>query len=160
MSWHSEASLYFWSHLDDRSTECMPWPYGTTRNGYGAVMVNGRSHLVHRLACMNRWGPPPGSGYVAAHLPVICHNGNCWNGYHQLWVMYAENSAHIPIDASGVLPDALLARYAVGKPYESQLFKIFDVKPEMVLAEIRNRHWTGPGSRLTPEKFLRRAGAL
>lgn len=72
------------------SDECLPWPHGVNRFGYGLINVDGRSTLVSRLICKRSHGEPPAEKTDAAHS---CGNPNCVNPRHIRWATRAENMA-------------------------------------------------------------------
>lgn len=59
------------------SGECWLWT-GTTSGGYGQMKIDGRPHLVHRVAYELLVGPIP-AGLVIDHL---CRVRRCWNPDH------------------------------------------------------------------------------
>lgn len=78
--------------LPYRGEECIAWPYAKTPAGYGQVWKDGRLHVVSRLICEYRHGPPPEPEYDAAHS---CGNGHlaCSNPSHLSWKTRLENVA-------------------------------------------------------------------
>ena len=72
--------------------ECLPWPYGADRKGYGKVWYNRETRLVHRIVCEHEHGPPPTPEHHAAHLCGKGHLG-CCNRKHLEWKTPAENQA-------------------------------------------------------------------
>jgi hypothetical protein len=69
--------------------ECVLWPGGVGRNGYGLLKVDGVTKTVHRLALEHRVGPAP-AGREAAHS---CRNRHCMNYRHLRWATRTENFA-------------------------------------------------------------------
>ena len=78
--------------LPYESGDCLFWPYARNSAGYGHLVVNGKTTLVHRIACEHRNGPPPFPGAQASHS---CGNGHlgCCNPLHQRWDTCAGNFA-------------------------------------------------------------------
>lgn len=72
--------------------DCLLWPYGKHRFGYGMVNLNGRSFLVHVLACEHANGPKPTPEHEVAHSCGSGHKG-CVNPRHLRWATRVENSA-------------------------------------------------------------------
>lgn len=70
----------------DPETGCIEWR-GTIRNGYGALSVNGKMRLAHRVA-YELFAPIP-DGLVLDHL---CRNRPCINPDHLEPVTVAENN--------------------------------------------------------------------
>ena len=74
--------------LASETDDCIIWPYGKTRAGYGVIMLNNRTTYVHSLACAERNGPRPEGRYEAAH---DCGNPSCCNPRHLRWATASEN---------------------------------------------------------------------
>jgi hypothetical protein len=68
----------------------LPWPFGKNGVGYGTFQLDGRSVLVHRLACEAVHGRAPADKPIAAHW---CGNRCCANPQHLRWATQAENMA-------------------------------------------------------------------
>lgn len=62
----------------DESTGCHLWTGNVNRGGYGRVHVNGRKHVVHRIAYEIANGPIP-EGMDIDHL---CRTRSCCNPVH------------------------------------------------------------------------------
>jgi HNH endonuclease len=71
--------------------DCVVWPHGTDKGGYGVVRFDGFTRPVHRVALERHVGPPPTPEHKAAHGP--CHNRRCMNYRHLSWKTNAENLA-------------------------------------------------------------------
>ena len=72
--------------------ECLIWPYWTGGDGRGRIWLDGKNHLVHRIVCEARHGPPPTPKHEAAHLCGNGHDG-CVNRKHLYWGTPKENCA-------------------------------------------------------------------
>jgi hypothetical protein len=72
--------------------ECLPWPFGKDRNGYGVMRHEGRMQLVSRLVCEEVNGHPPTPKHEAAH---DCGKGHlsCCTKRHLSWKTHQENLA-------------------------------------------------------------------
>lgn len=72
--------------------DCINWPYGRTKKGYGFIFVNGHNMSVGRYVCLLTHGEPPTPKYEAAHS---CGNGHmgCVNPGHLSWKTTADNHA-------------------------------------------------------------------
>jgi hypothetical protein len=70
--------------------ECVLWPFSTDRRGYGKLNLNGKLHIVTRLALAQR-EREPSPGLYAAHGP--CRNPTCMNYRHLRWATARENAA-------------------------------------------------------------------
>lgn len=80
--------------------DCVIWPHGTDGKGYGKLKHNGRLVGTHRLACLQRNGPPPSPEHQAAHS---CRNRNCMNYRHLRWATSYENSEDRWIDGTNTV---------------------------------------------------------
>lgn len=71
--------------------ECFFWSKRSEKS-YPHIDIGGRSMLVHRMVCENRYGPAPEGRPFAAHN---CGNGHkgCVNYRHLRWASPAENTA-------------------------------------------------------------------
>lgn len=78
------------------SDECLLWPYAKVSTGYGQIAIEpgrkGKRVLVHRRACEDINGPPPGPNYDAAHSCGKGHLG-CCNPKHVRWATRTGNVA-------------------------------------------------------------------
>ena len=70
--------------------ECLLWPYGRDRHGYGNMKWDGRQRTVSRLVCEIVNGPPPHLKYEAAHSCGKGHLG-CVNPHHLEWKTRSAN---------------------------------------------------------------------
>ena len=53
-----EAQAFFQRLISDHATdECIAWPFGLKKGGYGIIKYGDRFHSVHRLACEIVHGP-------------------------------------------------------------------------------------------------------
>lgn len=76
-------------HVGD---ECLPWPFGRTGSGYGALEIDGRAISAHRWMCAEVYGPPPTPSHEAAHSCGRGHLG-CVNPGHIRWATHSDNLA-------------------------------------------------------------------
>lgn len=78
--------------LTYKGDECLIWPFGKDRNGYGQISVERQSRTVSRQVCIDINGPPPGENFDAAHS---CGNGHlaCVAPNHLRWATRKENMA-------------------------------------------------------------------
>lgn len=75
-----------------QGADCLTWPYGAAKNGYGMVSHGGRMRYVHRLVCEAVKGHAPTPKHEAAHS---CGRGGegCVNPRHLSWKTRTENQA-------------------------------------------------------------------
>lgn len=72
-----------------RPADCLVWTGALNSRGYPCFSVNGASHLAHRLAYEEAYGPIP-EGMTVDHLCGYCR---CVNPAHLEAVSAAENTA-------------------------------------------------------------------
>lgn len=72
--------------------ECITWPFGRGKGGYGSVYFKGKGMKPSRAVCFIYNGNPPTTEHEAAHS---CGNGHkgCVNPNHLRWATSKENSA-------------------------------------------------------------------
>ena len=97
---HGDRLKWILSLLDREPTmECIEWPWATSGQGYGMMSLNGKSRNAHAAVLMIRSGlEQHPEGWVACHMPVICHNRSCVNPLHLRWDTVAGNLADRIID--------------------------------------------------------------
>lgn len=80
------------SSLD--TDDCIEWPFGRDRDGYGVFYLSPNGDRRQRKTSANRavslltFGDPPADGMHAAHS---CHNRSCINPRHLRWATVQEN---------------------------------------------------------------------
>jgi hypothetical protein len=80
------------AHIDYQGDDCVIWPMGRDRDGYGLFGYNGgRSIRAHRWMCEQKHGQAPTEKHYAAHE---CGNGHlgCVNPKHLKWKTQDENA--------------------------------------------------------------------
>jgi len=80
------------NHKGHQGDECLIWPFGRDRNGYGIVNINGVKRVASRVMCRAAHGQPPSENWQAAHSCGKGHDG-CMNPKHLRWATVKENSA-------------------------------------------------------------------
>lgn len=73
-------------------TDCLTWPYGKSREGYGRIYFGGKTRIVSNVVCAEVHGSAPSKLHEAAHS---CGNGHlgCVNPHHLSWKTRAANHA-------------------------------------------------------------------
>ena len=72
--------------------DCLAWPFGDNKKGYGVFHVARKAVAAHVFACEAVHGPKPTPLHEVAHS---CGNGHlaCCNPRHLRWATKAENHA-------------------------------------------------------------------
>lgn len=86
------AALKFLDSMEMDGEGCLRWPFSINNHGYAQINIKGRKHLVTRIVCERRNGPPPSTAHQAAHS---CGKGHeaCVAPWHLSWKTPAENIA-------------------------------------------------------------------
>lgn len=88
----AKSSGYKWliEHASYSGDECLPWPFGRDRQGYGYARFDGKRSTASRVMCILAHGPPLFERADAAHS---CGNGHlgCVNPNHLRWLSHADN---------------------------------------------------------------------
>lgn len=80
------------ANVDCSSDDCLIWPFGRNKQGYGELSSSSFSSLAHRVMCMLAHGNPDAEDLDAAHS---CGNGHigCVNPRHLRWDTRIGNCA-------------------------------------------------------------------
>lgn len=70
--------------------DCLEWPFGKFRDGYGQITRDGVMMRAHRVMCQRIHGDPPEPTLDAAHN---CGNRACVNARHLRWATRKANIA-------------------------------------------------------------------
>lgn len=143
---------YFHEQMARETNECIVWPYGLGRGGYGSIRVGDRKVPVHRYACELTYGPPGDPDMQAAHGP--CHNPACFNPRHLSWKTRKGNAADRYRDGTTQIgeknPAAKLSatavremreRYGAGKNSQQALAREYGVDRSTVRDIVRRKRW-------------------
>lgn len=87
-----EIAAWMEANASFQGTECLPWPYARTKDGYACIHVRGTVTTASRVMCEKVHGEAPSPLHVAAHS---CGNGSdgCMNPNHLRWATTEENHA-------------------------------------------------------------------
>jgi hypothetical protein len=87
--------------LKHTGVECLTWPFGSRKSGYGTCTYGGRKTGAHRLVCLLANGEPTSPKMEAAHS---CGNGHlgCVNPRHLKWATRKQNA--LEAVTHGVIP--------------------------------------------------------
>lgn len=88
---NGELLRWLEAHVDYDGDNCLIWPYGRNRGGYGVASCGGKRTTAHRIMCRLKHGDPEQEGWQAAHS---CGNGHlgCVNPRHLKWATVSENN--------------------------------------------------------------------
>ncbi len=116
-----KAEAWVRQMADHAGDECLAWPFGRRRNGYGSLRFGGtrKSWLAHRVMCEIAHGPPPFAKAVVSH---ICGKGRdgCVNPKHLEWTTQRENIAMKNVHGT----EQIGSRNGVAKVTEEQALMI------------------------------------
>lgn len=140
---------------------CKIWPFAKDQDGYGVIQIDGKRIRLHRLACEDKWGPPPAPGMVARHGE--CRKPSCWSQDHVTWGTTKQNSMdrwRDGTDPTGArngrskLTDVQVAEireeYVPGKIRYRDLAKMYEVSPTLIAFIIRQKNWKHVGGDKPP----------
>lgn len=73
--------------------DCIDWPYGKDRDGYGKIKIAGKQIYAHRYALTLVCGEPLDEECNhALHNPILCNNRGCINALNHLrWGSHEDN---------------------------------------------------------------------
>lgn len=95
-----EFQARFWSKVE-KTEGCWLWTGGCFTTGYGQIVsASTKTRLAHRISLEMHLGRPIRSGFVVAHLPVICHTPKCVNPAHLREATLSENARDKRLDGT------------------------------------------------------------
>ncbi|TBG78608.1 hypothetical protein ELG76_04130 [Rhizobium leguminosarum] len=78
--------------LQHTGDECLIWPFGKDKNGYGKIRICDKTAVASRYVCELVRGPSPTPEHEAGHSCGKGHEG-CIAPDHLDWKTHAENEA-------------------------------------------------------------------
>lgn len=85
-----ETNSFIEHALSCETDECIEWPFGRDRDGYGSIQIAKKSLRVMRIVCEKTHGRCPSPKHQVAHS---CGNQPCINKRHLRWATGVENEA-------------------------------------------------------------------
>lgn len=90
---HGEPLRFLYEEvLIYKGDDCLYWPYGSSSNGYGQIIIDKVKRNTHAIVCEKVNGPRPSPRHVASHTCGQGHKG-CVNPKHLKWQTYEEDCA-------------------------------------------------------------------
>lgn len=139
-----------------QSDECLLWPMGKDRHGYGTFGYLGRIHYAHRYVCEQIYGPAESELHYATHSCGNGHNG-CYNPRHLSWKTASENQREMVVHGrqkkkGGTRRKLTQEQVDEIKALKGQMTQLalaekFGVRAETIGLIHRGELWTGEPSR-------------
>lgn len=85
LNWVNDVAINF------KDEECLNWPFGKDKDGYGSMRFKGKYCRAHRVVLEISSGPPPSEDSVCRHLCGKGHEG-CVNPMHLMWGSHVDNA--------------------------------------------------------------------
>ena len=82
------SEIFLRKNVGAISDDCILWPYGKTKRGYGLAVINGKQKHASTWMCILAHGEPVFPRNNAAHN---CGNPSCVNPAHLRWATHKEN---------------------------------------------------------------------
>ncbi len=143
LKWINDVAV---QHMD--KDECLEWPFGKDRGGYGKLKVDGKFIGSHRYVCIKTNGNQP-DGMEVSHN---CGNRSCVNPHHLRWDTKSGNQKDRLIHGTDLrgekCPKHKLNKYEVkqikekvGSCKSSELCKQYNVSSKTVRDIWNGRTW-------------------
>lgn len=144
-----DTSSFLPTALKFEGDNCLIWPYGRAKSGYGMVYPNGKPENAHRVVCRLAHGDPPTPEHHAAHS---CGVRACVNPRHLRWATRVENFSDMIAHGTKTLgerhPQSKLnetqvkdIRASVGKVSKYALAKRYGVSHSTITDVITGKTW-------------------
>ncbi len=142
--------------LNYEGDECLIWPYGRDRKGYGRLKnPETKTQIVSRMICQHVNGPPPTPKHLAAHS---CANGagGCCAKRPMEWKTNAENMADMVRQGGScrgsrhgqaILKEADIPKIKalIGIMTHKEIGEIYGTSPNTISEIVNGRTWTWLG---------------
>lgn len=130
---------------------CLYWPYAKNGVGYAQISIRGQKHLVTRITCERRNGPPPTPKHHAAHSCGKGHLG-CVAPWHLSWKLPVDNAADMVVHGTRLRgerapwsrltdTDVRSIRALAGRISQEQIGLRFGISQTMAGKIIRRERW-------------------
>lgn len=93
---HGAPEAWVRENSAHQGDDCLFWPFGSPRNGYGQVRISGVDMSASRFMCIVAHGAPSPENLHAAHSCGHGHLG-CVNPKHLRWATASENALDLQI---------------------------------------------------------------
>jgi len=145
-----ELTRWLDEHQNYQGSDCLLWPFGKFKNGYGMISnESGSKTTAHRVMCRLAHGAPSDEALEAAHS---CGVRACCNPQHLRWATHSENMADRKLHGTSLQGEL----HPTARLLESQVLEIFNdtnasnaslakrygVTPSNIQAIRRGRNWS------------------
>ena len=116
-----------------KTNECIIWPYATSSNGYGNLIIDGKNCKPHIEVCKITHGEKPSSAHEAAHA---CRNPSCVNPKHLRWATPKENAKDKIKHGTVTKGRKAVGAAKISEAQAIQIIKLLDQKTNYELADL------------------------